>query len=143
MAGKTSDTAAPAAADAPKTATSHAAASSNSTESDEKDNDLYAASTKDKGPTAPEPQQQQQEGRSRSSSPVSSLSSDEGEHPRGRSQLRREVTGSEENNGNGGNEEFEEARDTFETEKLAPPAPLKESRASDSPIRDSKFSEDL
>ena len=145
MAGKTSDTA-PAAADAPKTATSHAAASSNSGDSDENDNDLYAASIKDKAPPAPEPQQQhQQEGRSRSSSPVSSLSSDEGEHPRGRSQLRREITGSEENNGNGngGNEEFEEARDTFETEKLAPPAPLKESRASDSPIRDSKFSEDL
>ncbi|KAL8857033.1 MAG: hypothetical protein Q9178_006438 [Gyalolechia marmorata] len=92
--------------------------------------DLYAASTKD--------DQKQQ---SRSSSPVSSLSSDEGEHPRGRSQLRREVTGSEEN----GEEEFEEARDHFETERLSPPAPLKDTvgRASDSPVRDSKFSEHL
>ncbi|KAL8874482.1 MAG: hypothetical protein Q9174_000175 [Haloplaca sp. 1 TL-2023] len=145
MAGKTSDTA-PVAAHAPKPTTSSAAASSNSSDSDEND-ELYTASTKDKEPPAPEPQQQQ--GRSRSSSPVSSLSSDEGEHPRGRSQLRREVANSEGNNdngngnGNGGAEEFEEARDTFETEKLAPPAPLKESRASDSPIRDSKFSEDL
>ncbi|KAL8731358.1 MAG: hypothetical protein Q9166_003450 [cf. Caloplaca sp. 2 TL-2023] len=96
---------------------------------DDDDDDLYAASTKD------QPKQQ-----SRSSSPVSSLSSDEGEHPRGRSQLRREVTGSDENG-----EEFEEARDHFETERLSPPAPLKDTvgRASDSPVRDSKFSEDL
>ncbi|KAL8658128.1 MAG: hypothetical protein Q9226_001247 [Calogaya cf. arnoldii] len=94
------------------------------------DEELYAASTK-------EPQKQ----RSRSSSPVSSLSSDEGGHPRGRSQLRREVTGSEGN----GEDEFEEARDHFETEKLSPPAPLKDTvgRASNSPIRDSKFSEAL
>ncbi|KAL8767459.1 MAG: hypothetical protein Q9209_006045 [Squamulea sp. 1 TL-2023] len=93
------------------------------------DDDLYAASTKD------------QKQRSRSSSPVSSLSSDEGEHPRGRSQLRREVTGSEDNGG----EEFEEARDHFETERLSPPAPLKDTvaRASKSPVKDSKFLEDL
>lgn len=96
------------------------------------DNDLYAASTRE----------QKVEQHSRSSSPVSSLSSDEGEHPRGRSQLRREVTGSDENDGD---QEFEEARDHFETEQLAPPAPLKDTigRGSDSPVRDSKFSEDL
>lgn len=96
------------------------------------DNDLYAAST----------QEHKLDQRSRSSSPVSALSSDEGEHPRGRSQLRREVTGSDENDGE---QEFEEARDHFETEQLAPPVPLKDTigRGSDSPVRDSKFSEDL
>ncbi|KAL8943638.1 MAG: hypothetical protein Q9216_000926 [Gyalolechia sp. 2 TL-2023] len=104
-------------------------------DNEEDDNDLYAASTQ-------EPKSKQPEQRSRSSSPVSSLSSDEGEHPRGRSQLRREVTGSDENDGE---QEFEEARDHFETEQLAPPAPLKDTmgRGSDSPVRDSKFSEDL
>ncbi|KAL8943247.1 MAG: hypothetical protein Q9211_001065 [Gyalolechia sp. 1 TL-2023] len=93
---------------------------------------LYAASTQGQ-------ESKPQEHRSRSSSPVSSLSSDEGEHPRGRSQLRREVTGSD------GEQEFEEARDHFETEQLAPPAPLKDTigSGSNSPIRDSKFSEDL
>lgn len=97
------------------------------------DDDLNAASAQDKG---------KQQRRSRSSSPVSSLSSDEAEHPRGRSQLRREVTDSDEN---GGEQEFEEARDHFETEVLAPPAPLKDTvgRASDSPVRDSIFKEDL
>ncbi|KAL8997879.1 MAG: hypothetical protein Q9169_002961 [Polycauliona sp. 2 TL-2023] len=96
----------------------------------EDDEELYTASTKEN-----------QKRRSRSSSPVSSLSSDEGEHPRGRSQLRREVTGSEGN----GEDEFEEARDHFETERLSPPAPLKDTvgRASNSPVRDSKFSEAL
>ncbi|KAI4286263.1 MAG: hypothetical protein L6R38_000029 [Xanthoria sp. 2 TBL-2021] len=94
------------------------------------DEELYAASTKE-----------HRKQRSRSSSPISSLSSDEGEHPRGRSQLRREVTGSEGN----GEDEFEEARDHFETERLSPPAPLKDTvgRASNSPVRDSKFSEAL
>ncbi|KAL8673715.1 MAG: hypothetical protein Q9168_001876 [Polycauliona sp. 1 TL-2023] len=94
------------------------------------DEELYAASTKE-----------DRKQRSRSSSPVSSLSSDEGEHPRGRSQLRREITGSEGN----GEDEFEEAKDHFETERLSPPAPLKDTvgRASDSPVRDSKFSEAL
>ncbi|KAL8821584.1 MAG: hypothetical protein Q9223_000428 [Gallowayella weberi] len=93
------------------------------------DDDLYAASTREEQPTQP---------RSRSSSPVSSLSSDEGEHPRGRSQLRREVSGDE-----NAEEEFEEARDHFETERLEPPAPLRETRAGDSPVRDSKFHEVL
>ncbi len=94
------------------------------------DDELYAGSTKEN-----------HKRRSRSSSPVSSLSSDEGEHPRGRSQLRREVTGSDGN----GEDEFEEARDHFETARLSPPAPLKDTvgRASDSPVRDSKFSEAL
>ncbi|KAI4278518.1 MAG: hypothetical protein LQ337_000947 [Flavoplaca oasis] len=94
------------------------------------DDELYAASTKE-----------HQKQRSHSSSPVSSLSSDEGEHPRGRSQLRREVTGSDGN----GEDEFEEARDHFETSRLSPPAPLKDTagRVSDSPVRDSKFSEAL
>lgn len=124
--GASSATAAPTATTAPAITPSGVASGSD----DDDDDELYAASTGD------QPKQ-----RSRSSSPVSSLSSDEGEHPRGRSQLRREVTGSEEN----GEEEFEEARDHFETERLSPPAPLKNTvgRASDSPVRDSKFSEDL
>ncbi|KAL8706452.1 MAG: hypothetical protein Q9201_000507 [Fulgogasparrea decipioides] len=130
MAGKSSDVGASTAA---TTSTSPQGATASVTSND--DDDLYAASTQNREP----PQQQQ---RSRSSSPVSSLSSDEGEHPRGRSQLRREVTGSD---ADGGEEEFEEARDTFETEKLEPPKPLRDvaGRVSDSPVRDSKFSEDL
>ncbi|KAL8723655.1 MAG: hypothetical protein Q9225_000098 [Loekoesia sp. 1 TL-2023] len=130
MVGKSSN-AAPAVPSATITSPAEVAHSALHTESDD-DDDLYAASTQDKS---------RQQG-SRSSSPVSSLSSDEGEHPRGRSQLRREVTGSDENDGE---QEFEEARDHFETEQLAPPAPLKDTlgRASDSPVRDSKFSEDL
>jgi Eisosome protein 1 len=44
------------------------------------------------------------------------------------------------------NDEFEEARDTFEEEKLAPPPKLTAtvaSKASGSPVRDSRFSENL
>ncbi|KAI4088393.1 MAG: hypothetical protein LQ344_006112 [Seirophora lacunosa] len=97
------------------------------------DDDSHVASARDTG--------KQQHRSTRSSSPISSLSSDEGEHPRGRSQLRREVTsGSDED---GGEQEFEEARDHFETEALAPPTKLKDTRAGDSPIRDSIFKEDL
>lgn len=41
-------------------------------------------------------------------------------------------------------DEFEEARDTFDSEKLNPPGPIGGSgRASDSPARDSKFVEEL
>ncbi|KAK4698048.1 hypothetical protein P7C71_g104, partial [Lecanoromycetidae sp. Uapishka_2] len=45
----------------------------------------------------------------------------------------------------GGGEEFEEARDTFDSEKLSPPAAgfAVGERKSDSPARDSKFLEDL
>ena len=45
----------------------------------------------------------------------------------------------------GGGEEFEEARDTFDSEKLSPPATgvIIEERKSDSPARDSRFLEDL
>lgn len=97
------------------------------------DDDSHVAAARDTG--------KQQHQSTRSSSPISSLSSDEGEHPRGRSQLRREVTsGSDED---GGEQEFEEARDHFETEALAPPTKLKDTRAGDSPIRDSIFKEDL
>lgn len=139
MAGKSSDTGAPPAATSATASTTPAPAQGAvASDSSDDDDELYASSTKDQ---EVQPQQQpQQHQRSHSSSPVSSLSSDEGEHPRGRSQLRREVTES-----SNPNEEFEEARDTFESEKLAPPAPLKDTagRASDSPIRDSKFSEDL
>ncbi|KAI4259441.1 MAG: hypothetical protein LQ352_000749 [Teloschistes flavicans] len=137
MTGKSPDTGAPHAATGATVSTTPAAthgavASDNSDDDDE----LYASSTKDQEAQ----QQQQQHQRSRSSSPVSSLSSDKGEHPRGRSQLRREVTES-----SNANEDFEEARDTFESEQLAPPALLRDTagRASDSPARDSKFSEDL
>lgn len=85
-------------------------------------------------------------GRSRSPpSSVSSLSEDDedDEQPRGRSQLKREETVS---SGGGEEELFEEARDHFEPERLAPPGPLKDTAtagASGSPVRDSKFSEDL
>ncbi|KAL8954061.1 MAG: hypothetical protein Q9222_000118 [Ikaeria aurantiellina] len=120
----------------PTPATHGTAASDDS----DNDDDLYAASTQDRD----RDQDRGGNHHSRSSSPVSSLSSDDGEHPRGRSQLRREMTGSEAG-GTGAEEEFEEARDHFETETLEPPAPLKDTvgRASDSPVRDSKFSEDL
>ncbi|KAL8807503.1 MAG: hypothetical protein Q9182_000668 [Xanthomendoza sp. 2 TL-2023] len=133
MVGK-SDAGKPTAAPHTTTTTSEppaTAATAKATGSDDEDNDddLYAASTREEQPT---------QLRSRHSSPVSSLSSDEGEHPRGRSQLRREVTGDED-----AEEEFEEARDHFETEKLEPPAPLRETRAGDSPVRDSKFHEVL
>lgn len=40
-------------------------------------------------------------------------------------------------------EEFEEARDTFDSEKLSPPEAVGAARTSDSPARDSKFLEDL
>ena len=40
-------------------------------------------------------------------------------------------------------DQFEEARDTFDGEALEPPKALTEGRGSDSPVRDSKFSEDL
>ncbi len=43
-------------------------------------------------------------------------------------------------------EQFEEARDTFDSEVLKPPRTLGDGgvgRGSDSPVRDSKFSEDL
>lgn len=70
------------------------------------------------------------------SSSVGSLSNGEGD--RGRSDLRREETSSSRS------DDFEEARDHFDTESLAPPAGLREfGRGSDSPVRDSKFQEDL
>lgn len=54
--------------------------------------------------------------------------------------------GKESESSTGGGEEFEEARDTFDSEKLSPPAAGivgGTERKSDSPARDSKFSEDL
>lgn len=71
----------------------------------------------------------------RDSSPsISSLSSDE-DHARGRQDRRRSSSSR--------GDEFQEARDTFD-EKLAPPRTLDSAgRASDSPVRDSKFLEDL
>lgn len=74
--------------------------------------------------------------RRRSTSSVSSLSS-HGETGRGRSDLRRADTVSSQG------EEFEEARDHFD-EKLAPPPTFGTvGRVSDSPVRDSRFQEDL
>ena len=74
--------------------------------------------------------------RRQSTSSVSSLSS-HGETGRGRSELRRADTVSSQG------EEFEEARDHFD-EKLAPPATFGTvGRVSDSPVRDSRFQEDL
>lgn len=90
------------------------------------DDDLHAAS-------GSEPVKRHQE---TASSSVSLLSDDDG--TRGRSELRREATGSSQS------EEFEEARDHFDSEELAPPASFNNNgRASDSPVRDSKFQEDL
>ena len=56
----------------------------------------------------------------------------------GRSELRQDDTPSSQG------EEFEEARDHFDSEELAPPVAFKNTgRASDSPVRDSRFQEDL
>ena len=128
--------------------------------------DLYSASTRSPrtGPTAAGALQRE----SLSSASISSLSSDE--DTRGRSPLPRErepITQSqfvheeidkghvdpaltrhakESESSNGGGEEFEEARDRFDTEKLSPPAAGilgGAERKSDSPARDSKFLEDL
>lgn len=69
-------------------------------------------------------------------SPTISLSSGEG--GRGRMEFRREDTSSSHG------EEFEEARDHFDTENLTPPTVFRDKgRSSDSPVRDSKFLEDL
>ena len=92
----------------------------------EDDDDLYAASGRENIGQA----------RRRSTSSVSSLSSD-GVAGRGRSGLRREEAASSPG------EEFEEARDHFD-EKLAPPPTFGTvGRVSDSPVRDSRFQEDL
>lgn len=75
--------------------------------------------------------------RNHSLSLVSSLSD---EDTRGRSDQRQEETSSSRGEG----EEFEEARDHFDTEGLNPPTALKNfGRGSDSPVRDSRFQEDL
>ena len=90
------------------------------------DDDLYAASGREDVGQA----------RRRSTSSVSSLSSDS-VAGRGRSGLRREEAASSQG------EEFEEARDHFD-EKLAPPPTFGSvGRVSDSPVRDSRFQEDL
>ena len=130
--------------------------------------DLYSASTRNlpTGPTATGALQRE----SLSSASISSLSSDE-DTRRGRSAIPRErepithnqfvrdetdkghidpaLTGRAEEaseSSTGGGDEFEETRDTFDTEKLSPPAAGilgGTERKSDSPARDSKFSEDL
>ena len=51
--------------------------------------------------------------------------------------------GKTESSSGGGDQEFEEARDTFDSEKLQPPGVVGTERKSDSPARDSKFLEDL
>jgi hypothetical protein len=51
--------------------------------------------------------------------------------------------GKTESSSGGGDQEFEEARDTFDSERLNPPAVVGGERKSDSPARDSKFLEDL
>lgn len=90
------------------------------------DDDLYATS-------GSEPMKKQQE---HASSSTISLSSGEG--ARGRTELRREETVSSHG------EEFEEARDHFDTELTPPAAVFKDKgRGSDSPVRDSRFLEDL
>ena len=57
--------------------------------------------------------------------------------------LRTTSHGMTESSSGGGDQEFEEARDTFDTEKLQPPGVVGTERKSDSPARDSKFLEDL
>ena len=129
-------------------------------------NDLYSASDRSlhTGPTATGALQRD----SLSSPSISSLSSDE--DTRGRSAIPRErepITQKEfvqeelekdridpaltheprqSESSAGGGEEFEEARDRFDTEKLSPPAAGAiggTGSKNDSPARDSKFSEDL
>lgn len=124
------------------------------------DDDLYTASPRATGATQ----------RASTESPsISSLSSDE--DTRGRSAVRlgdtfpaashlhpKPTTHAEptahtrlskgESSSAGGGEEFEEARDTFDSEKLSPPSiggvvSGVGGRASDSPARDSKFMENL
>lgn len=128
--------------------------------------DLYSASDRSlhTGPTAAGALRRD----SLSSPSISSLSSDE--DTRGRSAIPRErepITqkqfmqeevekghidpalthdSRESESSTGGGEEFEEARDRFDTEKLSPPAAGilgGTGRKSDSPARDSKFLEDL
>ena len=128
--------------------------------------DLYSASDRDLH-TGPAAAGALQSG-SLSSPSISSLSSDE--DTRGRSAIPRErepITQTqfvqeeldkdhidpaltrhekESESSTGGGDEFEEARDRFDTEKLTPPAAGilgGTGRKSDSPARDSKFSEDL
>ena len=130
--------------------------------------DLYSASTRNlaTGPTATGALQRD----SLSSASISSLSSDE-DTRRGRSAIPRErepitqnqfvreeadkghidpalTSRAEETSESStdAGDEFEETRDTFDTEKLSPPAAgilSGTERKSDSPARDSKFSEDL
>ena len=129
-------------------------------------NDLYSASDRSlhTGPTATGALQRD----SLSSPSISSLSSDE--DTRGRSAIPRErepITQKEfvqeelekeridpaltheprqSESSAGGGEEFEEARDRFDMEKLSPPAAGAiggTGSKNDSPARDSKFSEDL
>lgn len=128
--------------------------------------DLYSASTRSlhTGPTAAGAIQHE----ALSSASISSLSSDE-DTRRGRSSIPRErepITqdqfiheeidkgnvdpalmrpAKESESSTGGGEEFEEARDTFDSEKLNPPAAgvIGGTGRKDSPARDSKFLEDL
>ena len=131
------------------------------------DDDLYSASIQSlhTGPAATGALQHE----SLSSASISSLSSDE--DTRGRSAVPRErepimrdhfvpeetdkvghvepsltTRTKESESSTGGGEEFEEARDVFDTENLSPPAAGLvggTGRKNDSPARDSKFSEDL
>ena len=118
------------------------------------DGGLYSASEPEVSP----PAQEDLERRGRSSPSVSSISwsdDDQAEQtnkPRGRTGLRDRLMGkttSKVSNEEDKEDEFEEARDTFEEEKLAPPPKLTTvsgdagARPGGSPIRDSKFSEDL
>lgn len=128
--------------------------------------DLYTASTRSlhTGPTAAGALHRE----SLSSASISSLSSDEDTRgrsavPREREPVRQTQSAHEKvdqshvdpaltrlakasESSAGGGEEYEEARDRFDTEKLNPPAAGViggTGRKSDSPARDSKFSEDL
>lgn len=92
-----------------------------------RDHDLYAAFE----------QRSHEQGQGDTASSISSLSGDKSAQEPS-SEAQRPGTSSSHG------EDFEEARDHFDSEKLAPPAvPRSAGRGSDSPVRDSRFQEDL
>ncbi len=111
-------------------------------------------------PQAEQPVTPVNESRERKASENASISSlsDSGDEASGKKEKQRRgrlgfkdrflrKTTTKSSNDTEDNEEFEEARDTFEEEKLAPPPKLTAtsiaSKASGSPVRDSRFSEIL
>ena len=97
------------------------------------DNEAIAEAPSDIASRKDVPDAEQQHDKASS---ISSLSTED--WTRGRSEIRREETNVSQS------EDYEEARDHFDSQDLAPPTAFKETtRVSDSPVRDSKFLEDL